>query len=83
MISNELSKPYTTRTKKTTENYEQGYEEVFAKKKWYNLFNLSIIRNMIKQIKGKWYVYKGKKKLGRFGNEETAKIWEKIFVTKK
>lgn len=83
MISNELSKPYTTRTKQTTERFEQGWEEIFAKKKWYNVYNLSIIAKMIKQIKGKWYVYKGKKKLGRFGNEETAKIWEKIFVTKK
>ena len=83
MISNELSKPYTTRTRQTTERFEQGWEEIFAKKKWYNVFNLSIIRNMIKQVNGKWYVYKGKKKLGRFGNEETAKIWEKIFVTKK
>jgi hypothetical protein len=38
---------------------------------------------MIKKEKGKWIVYKGKKILGRFGNEETAKVWEKIFVTKK
>ena len=83
MISNELSKPYTTRTRKTMDNFEKGYEEIFTKKKWYNVFNLSIIRNMIKQVNGKWYVYKGKKKLGRFGNKETAKIWEKIFVTKK
>lgn len=83
MISNELSKPYTTRTKKTMENYEQGYEEIFAKKKWYNVYNLSIIRKMIKQINGKWFVYKGKKILGRFGNEATAKVWEKIFVSKK
>ena len=57
MISNELSKPYTTRTKKTIDNYEQGWEEIFTKKKWYNVYNLSIIGKMIKQIKGKWIVY--------------------------
>jgi len=38
---------------------------------------------MIKKENGKWIVYKGKKKLGRFGNEKTAKVWERILGDKK
>lgn len=37
---------------------------------------------MIKKENGKWIVYKGKKKLGRFGNKQTAEKWDKILVKK-
>ena len=82
MISNELSKPYTTRTKKTIENYEQGYEEIFAKKKWYNVYNFSIINKMIKKVLGKFVLYSkdGKKVLGKFGSEKSAKEREREVV---
>ena len=32
---------------------------------------------MIKKEKGKWVLYKGKKKIAVFGNEKVAKEWEK------
>ena len=32
---------------------------------------------MIKKEKGKWVLYKGKKKIAVFGNEQVAKEWEK------
>ena len=31
---------------------------------------------MIKKEKGKWVLYKGKKKIAVFGNEKVAKEWE-------
>lgn len=57
MISNELSKPYTTRTRETMDNFEKGYEEIFTKKKWYNVYNFSIINKMIKKVLGKFVLY--------------------------
>jgi hypothetical protein len=33
---------------------------------------------MIKREKGKFILYKGKKKIGTFGSREMAEVWEKM-----
>jgi hypothetical protein len=38
---------------------------------------------MIKKEKGKFVLYKGKKKIGVFGNEKVAQVWERLFEENK
>ena len=43
-MSEDISKPYTTRTKETTKNYEEGWDRIFGKKKK-ELINLHSINS--------------------------------------
>lgn len=51
-------------------------------KKWYNIYNFSIINKMIKRVLGKFVLYSkdGKKVLGKFGSEKSAKEREREVV---